>query len=406
MIINKTTWVVLCIIVAQFIGAMVPALRQASWSLNILAFTLLPFQNLFVLNKHFTRSYIYIYLLLLAVNVSLIVRGILIPNGQTMQSIIGNPVFTSFHLLPLFALLIWSDKILMIIYKSFKYVIIISLLVGIVFRSISLSNGCVYFFIILFPYIHLRKVKLFYTSLTIILGLMVSMLLGMRMVFMGVVFIGGTILLLNTAFSLDGLRRRTKMASFVLIFTPFSLFMIAVSTGYSIFGISEEFQFLADSDQGSNDTRTFVWEETLLDLKQNNAVLFGKGMSGTIKTRLPSFVDETIRNGRRLFVESAFLEHFRRGGLIFTLLNFVTLIWAVWYASVNSRNRLLLLATMALTFFFFLSFIGHIAALSHEYIMYWILIGLCLSKKWNSYTDDQIYELVHTGKLRDKNGDT
>lgn len=398
--INKTTWVLIFVIAAQFIGAMFPALRQASWGMNILAFMLLPFPCLFILNSHFTKPYIYLYLLLLSVNFSLIIRGILIPNGQTMQSIIGNPVFTSFHLLPLFMLLVWSDKILMIVYKSFKYVIIISLLVGLIFKSISLSNGCVYFFIVFFPYIRLRKVKLFYTSLAVILGLMVSLMLGMRMVFMGVIFIGGTILLLNTAFSQEGLRRRTKLASFILIFMPFSLFMIAVTTGYSIFRISEEFQFLADSDQGSNDTRTFVWEETLMDLKQNDAILFGKGMSGTIKTRLPSFVDETIKNGRRLFVESAFLEHFRRGGLVFSMLNFVTLIWAVWYASVHSRNKFLLLVTMALTFFFFLSFIGHIAALSHEYIIYWILIGLCLSKKWNNYTDDEIYELIHTGKLR------
>ncbi len=400
MIINKTTWVLIFIIAAQFFGAMFPSMRQATWGLNILALMLLPLPSLFVLNTHFTKPFIYIYLLLLTVNFSLIVRGILIPNGQTMQSIIGNPVFTSFHLLPLFALLVWSEKILMIVYKSFKYVIIVSLLVGLIFQSISLSNGCVYFFIIFFPYIRLHKVKYFYTSLAIILGLMVSLMLGMRMVFMGVVFIGATIMLLNTALSLDGLRRRTTIASFLLIFAPFSLFMVAVTTGYSIFTISEDFQFLADSDQGSNDTRTFVWEETLTDLKQNNAIMFGKGMSGTIKTRLPSFVDATIRNGRRLFVESAFLEHFRRGGLIFTLLNFVTLIWAVWHANVHSRNKFLLLVTMALTFFFCLSFIGHIAALSHEYIIYWILIGLCLSKKWNSYTDDQIYELVHTGKLR------
>jgi len=402
--INKTTWCLIFIIVAQFGASIFPEMRQATWSLNILAFLLLPYRYLFGLRSQFANQFGYLYLLLLAVNLSLIVRGLLMPNGQTLQSIIGNPVFISFHALPLFALLATSDRIVNVIYKTFKYIIVISLFVGLIFKSISLSNSCVYFFIVFFPYIKLRRTKYFYSSLVVFLGLMVSLMLGMRMVFMAVLFFTGSIYLLKTSSSLERLRSKTSLISFILIFTPFSMFMIAVTTGYSIFNISNEFQFLSDSDQGSTDTRTFVWEETLLDIIDNDAIIFGKGMAGTIKTRLPSFVDATIKNGKRLFVESAFLEHFRRGGFVFALLNFIVLVWAVWNASRKSQNNFLLLAAMSLTFFFMLSFIGHIAMLSHEYIIFWILIGLCLSKKWNRYTDEQIYELMHTGKLIEKNG--
>lgn len=403
---NRITWSIIFVIMAQFGTAIVPPLRQLMWVFNFLALLLLPYQYLAGLKFIFPRASVYAYFMLIAVNLGLIIAGIFFPHGQSLQAIIGNPVFLGFHVVPLFAVLALSDRIYQAMFRSFKYVILFSFLVGIAFKAISLSQGCVYFFIVFFPYIKIRKYRYFFSTMVILLGLMTSMLFGMRMVFLAVLFFIASIVTLRLMPSFEGFRKRARIATFLLIFTPFTCFIIAITTGYSVFRISEEFQFLADSDQGSNDTRTFVWEETLVDLVNNDAILFGKGMAGTIKTRLPSFVDETIVKGQRLFVEPAFLELIRRGGLILTMLNFIILVWAVWYACLYSKNRFLLLACMALSFFFLLSFIGHFAMLSFEYLTYWVLIGLCLSKKANSYNDDQIYELIHTGKLQSKHGDS
>lgn len=396
----KTTLIFILIISCQFLVYTLPALKQAFWMMNFLAFLLLPFHHLLRVKQHFTQPFTWLFIPMLLFNVFLVVKGVLSPNGQTVQSIVGNPAFTMYHLLPFFALVSISKLLPRLLLQSFQITIILSLLYAVLFQSVSLTSGCLYFFIAVYPYINNHKLRLVFASSVVILGLMASLMYGVRMLFIAVLFFAGVVLVNKYSPTFAVFRRRIRLICYVLIFTPFTLFLIAISTGYSIFNISEEFQFLADSDSGSNDTRTFVWTETLHDLVRNNAIYTGKGMSGKIKTELPSFVDPTVKNGERLFVESAFLDNIRRGGILLTLLNVSLLVVAVRYTLKNSRNSFLLFVASGLSFFFLLSFISHVASMSHEFFIFWVFLGLTASKYWNGLTDKEIYNSIRGVKKK------
>lgn len=107
-----------------------------------------------------------------------------------------------------------------------------------------------------------------------------------------------------------------------LLFFIYSTVVIAFPVLLFGFGISLFDVASYGAMEGDNnlftDSRTFIYYETAETLVADNAVFSGLGLGGRINTALSDDLDLTVdKYGRRLFVESGFLEYFRRGGAIF-----------------------------------------------------------------------------------------
>jgi hypothetical protein len=351
------------------------------------------------LQKHIGQTAGLVYALLVGYNLYIIALALYNPLGQTTISVIGNPSFATFHLLPLFLLLAFTDKIPQVLGRWLVYMTMISLPLAFLLRSPGFVNAIMFFFIILFPYIKNQRQKIFYTGSVLVVGLLSSLAFGYRMMFISFIVFGIMLALHVTSGSIESFKAKARPVIIFCFTAPFVFLFIAISTGFSIFNISNEFEFLAQDEHGSEDTRTFVWKETLVDMKKSHALVTGKGMTGTIKTELPSFVDPTVVRGRRQFVEAGFLENLKRGGIVLAILNLALLLLAMWRVLTLSRNRLTVLAAMAISVHFVLSFIGHNPLFTAEYVVYWVLVGVCLSRRWNTYSDDEIYQIITTRNI-------
>lgn len=102
----------------------------------------------------------------------------------------------------------------------------------------------------------------------------------------------------------------------ICVLFPLLLFVYNIS----LFDVSN---YITTNTSGSiyEDTRTFVYYETIETLLQKNSLLIGLGLNGRILTTLQDFVDLTVdQNGARLFVEAGFLEYLKRGGILYLAL--------------------------------------------------------------------------------------
>ncbi|MGJ5642343.1 O-antigen ligase family protein [Formosa sp. S-31] len=366
-------------------------------SLNMLALFFLPYKRLFALKKHFYYPSILLFCVFLIFNIIIIILGIMNRGYNSIFTVLGNSGYTLYHCLPFFMLLSLAPYILKKTNMMIYWVLIISIPCLLFLFSTStanITNVVSYFFIAFIPFIENRKKRWLMFLLLIITSIINAFYVDNRSLFIVTFLMGFIYCIYNFSPSLNTLKQIAKPFALTLLTIPFLFLSIGHFTGFSIFNLSEEFEFLASDKNTSKDTRTFIWKEVFNDLSKNEALLFGKGMNGTIKTELPSFVDPTVKDGKRQFLEAGFLEYLRRGGLIYAILE-TLLVWiAIFYAIKHSNNKFLIITAMALSTYFALSFIGITPAFSLESVTFWVLTGCCLSKENVKLTDKKILKQI------------
>lgn len=363
-----------------------PDFKVLFWGLFFISIAFLPLRNLRKLNFKFGL----LFLLIFIFAISNTLRGLDNRNGQTIISILGNPAFFLFEFAPIFVVLSNSNYMPYLLSKTIIWSVIISIFSYVMFDSFVFANVAVFFVAILIAI--KRSTKINYVILAISIGLYSSIVEEYRLLFIAIVLFIPILILIKSCKSFRIFRRFSILYSSFLLGVPIVLIAVSVVFQTSVFQLAQDY-FISSSSMDKStveDTRSFLFIEVFNDLNSHNALLLGKGSTGRIETVLSDEIDKTVINGERAFVEVLYLEFMRRGGLVYAFVFYLLLVASIIHSLRNSKNRFLLIISMSLSSFYFIAFIGINPVFSLTIVVFWILIGMCISKRWNNYSDGEI----------------
>lgn len=337
----------------------------------------------------FNKSSIILILLLILYGLFSIIRDI--PEGE-LFSLFGNPLYGPSFLVPLFIIwgtrsdaLYWLHRISMWAVKM-----------GILFTPIALILDINLSFVAFLPTFFLL-LNFKYAPTKDQIWIVLSLFVGGYVFYITDIRSGIIrILLCLIVFLLTQL-------NFKKVYMYFAIFMIAfpiyglyhgISSGKNV--LSEILSFTSSEFGGSedltDDTRTFLYAELLSDLKETDKLFFGKGPMGTYYSEY--FYNNEGDNYIRHDVEVGVLSYLLRGGIVYLLLIFIFIVFAIYNGIKFSNSRYIISLALMLSTFLLYSFIENIPDYSFYFSSVWIILGICISRKFLLLEDNQIENLI------------
>ncbi len=146
------------------------------------------------------------------------------------------------------------------------------------------------------------------------------------------------------------------------------------------------------SEDMSSDTRTFLYQEVLIDLINNNSLWFGKGILGSYSSEFFDFAEGRIQ------VEVGFLKYLLQVGLVGFLVIVFLLLRASFLGFKRSKNTLSKAFSVYLSFHFGFLFIEGIPACNQYFFFVWAMVGLLLNNKFRNMSDGEIRSMLVVNK--------
>lgn len=195
-----------------------------------------------------------------------------------------------------------------------------------------------------------------------------------------------------------------KPLAIVLLVSPFILFGLAATGVFNILNIGEEmgWEYKYDVEGGHSkelfsDDRTFLYEEEIVSSIRHNywllgrslargydSVFFGKQIKGDLKWN----------RTERQSCETAILNIFNYMGIIgvvaFSCVIFSAVFRAVW----QSNNKFIPVLGLYLAFRFFYSWLEEFQRFDTNYVLFWIIVGICYSQQFRSLSDQQLKYVI------------
>lgn len=240
------------------------------------------------------------------------------------------------------------------------------------------------FFVAFFPYIKTKQ-KIFYIFVIII-----SLLTAIQRVRMLMIVNMFSFAALIMAYIL-----RNKIVSYLLsticVIIPFIIFIPILSLAKGELSFFQQImEYLAQNHyiDDTNDTRTLLYLEIAEDINANDTWFWGKGAYCHYYSRYFSFNegDDPIRT----LVEVPFLYMILRGGLVYTITYYTLLLTAIIKGLIWGKNKFVHIATILIIGWYFNSFVGDLNGCRFYHLGFFFLVGCCLSKRFLSYTDDEV----------------
>ena len=155
-----------------------------------------------------------------------------------------------------------------------------------------------------------------------------------------------------------------------------------------------------ESRELSTDTRTFLYQELSEDLRNTKSFLFGKG---ALAYYYSFFFDSGI-NGRygRMASEVTFLNWLLHGGLIYVFFYYSLMFYAAIKAILYGKNRFVKCIAVVIIGWIFNSFICDMNGARFYHIVFFVLLGCCLSKRWLNYSDRQVQYIMSGSFFRNR----
>jgi hypothetical protein len=173
-----------------------------------------------------------------------------------------------------------------------------------------------------------------------------------------------------------------KKALIIGVAVIFAIFYFLFVTNIKLPGM---FTFL--QSRSDEDTRTPVEQYMTASMTSRDWII-GKGMNG--KYYCPIVLDVNDPSGSRTVIETGYLQIILKGGILSLSLLLLILIPAVYFGFFKSKNILSKAAAMfiLLWIIYLKPVVG--VAFSMHYILVWISVGICYSKKINNLSDGEI----------------
>jgi len=194
----------------------------------------------------------------------------------------------------------------------------------------------------------------------------------------------------------------TKLIWLSFFIIPFVLLGLALTGEFNIFeATSDNEEYSTINEEGeieslSADTRTFLYQEVIIDVVKNDAVIFGKSPSQGYKSF--EFYDTGGGiNGIRYSCEVNILNIFLYFGLVGVILFFLV-VFAISYLGIfKSKNRLSKMLGLLLASRFMLSFLEEFTNFDLNFYFFWLIVGLVSSNSFRNMSDNQIKLWLHYG---------
>lgn len=183
--------------------------------------------------------------------------------------------------------------------------------------------------------------------------------------------------------------------TFILVPLAYSIVML-VNQEYSIVQVLLDLVMQETGDQElSSDTRTFLFWELAEDLSKNDAWLFGKGAySHYYSDFFARSTSENADSHDRLGVEVTILQLLLRSGIAYVIVYYSLITTAVVSALKNSKNRFLITMAVVASGWSLFSCISYLNGCKFLHLGFFLLLGCCVSKRWLSYTDEDIKKIL------------
>lgn len=171
-------------------------------------------------------------------------------------------------------------------------------------------------------------------------------------------------------------RRLVNIAAIVIIAIPFYYFSLYLTTGFSVFN-SELSVHSSSLGNNAADTRTFIYEEVLDDLKHSNTIWLGKGINGRYYS--PYFSRNMGDNENRSNPEVGLLSYLLKGGVVYTVIIFLLFFFAIIRTLSFKDNIMAQIFGMLILQHVFLLFIENIPQYTMYNFVIWCVMGFAFS---------------------------
>lgn len=192
-----------------------------------------------------------------------------------------------------------------------------------------------------------------------------------------------------------------KFSQKVIFVTPLIIFAIGVFGGYTIFNDLYKLGNLETINQSGkvenlmDDTRTFIYSEVLLHLKQTGNWLVGESSSGSYQSYFFFNIGGAI-NGKRFGSEVGILNILLWHGIIGVIIYLVLIYKVSFLAIAKSNNSLAKILGIFIAFRWLLMFIEEFSQFDLNFYFFWIIMGLISSEKFRSFSDKEIKDFLKT----------
>ena len=141
------------------------------------------------------------------------------------------------------------------------------------------------------------------------------------------------------------------------------------------------------------DTRTFLYYEVFQDIKNSDAILFGKGMNA-------GYYSESFHTFSRTIVEVCFLQILLKTGIVGFILYVSIIISAIFKALSKSKNLFLKSLGLLLVVYTVMMFIENQIAYNLINVVIWIVVGMCHSPALRELSNKEIKDLLMDPKMK------
>jgi len=196
-----------------------------------------------------------------------------------------------------------------------------------------------------------------------------------------------------------------KFLIFLFFISPFLFFFLGVTNIFNVFENSlDEDKFTVNTANFENeslisDTRTFLYVEVLASMQNNNSFLFGEGATGKYKSDYFSGL-LSVHDKYRTSSEVGILNLLLWSGVLGIFLFFLFLFAVSNFGINNSNNTLCKMASVYISCHWFLMFLEEFSYFDLNNLVFWIAIGLVLSKKFRSLSDSEIKSMIINFEVR------
>ena len=188
----------------------------------------------------------------------------------------------------------------------------------------------------------------------------------------------------------------------ILIATPILLFVLGISGVFNVFKMDEyiktDYEGTGVDESGNRvktdlkgDTRTFIYIEVLQSAKKNNYWLFGRTPArGNESESFGEIEYELTRRYERLTNEVAITNVFTWTGIIGVILYFLIFFSASFLAVNRSENIYAKIIGLYIAFRWLYAWVEDVNNFSLNYLMLWIMLGLCYSFTFRGMTNREV----------------
>jgi len=197
-------------------------------------------------------------------------------------------------------------------------------------------------------------------------------------------------------------KKMLEFGRLFLIVLPVVFFILGITGVFNVFNISSyvenDYKVATTNAKGEQrkipitaDTRTFIYAEVLQTAQKYNSWWMGRSLAHGYET---TYFQNLVTGNERLRSEAAIPNIFITTGIIGVILYFLVFYRASYLAVNNSNNIYSKMLGLFIAFRWSYAWVEDINQFSLDYLVIWMMIGLCFSRSFRSLDNKEVTHWV------------